>query len=134
MAEFIRKKTAEYLPFNSTSNEELFSCLPVHSSMHDSYQKQLDNAHEWVFELLSKEEDLKQQLQELQESALRDKTDIHSKQESMKTKLEDAKNLECNLRRSRDSLRDTLHREEYKLEKTEEKLIAIEKQNADLLQ
>ena len=132
MAEFIRKKTAESLPFNSTSNEELFSCLPVHSSMHDSYQKQLDNAHEWVFELLSKEEDLKQQLQELQESALRDKTDIHSKQESMRTKLEEAKNLECNLRRSRDSLRDTLHREEYKLEKTEEKLIAIEKQNADL--
>ena len=132
MVTFIRKKTAESLPFSSISSEELFACLPMHSSIHVNYQKELDNAHEWVFELLSKQESLKQQLQELQESALRDKTDILSKQESMKTKLEEVKNLECNLRRSRDSLRDTLHREEYKLEKTQEKLTTIEKRNADL--
>ena len=132
MVTFIRKKTAESLPFNSISNEELFACLPMHSSIHVNYQKELDNANEWVFELLSIQESLKQQLQELQESALRDKTDILSKHESMKTKLEEAKNLECNLRRSRDSLRDTLHLEEHKLEKTEEKLTTIEKRNTDL--
>ena len=132
MVTFIRKKTAESLPFNSISTEELFACLPMHSSIHVNYQKELDNANEWVFELLSIQESLKQQLQELQESALRDKTDMLSKHESMRTKLEEAKNLECNLRRSRDSLRDTLHLEEHKLEKTEEKLTTIEKRNTDL--
>ena len=132
MVTFIRKKTAESLPFNSISNKELFARLSMHSGIHVCYQKELDNAHEWVFELLSKQENLKQQLQELRESALRDKTEILSKQESMKTKLEEAKNVECNLRRSRDSLRDTLHRKECKLENTKEKLTTIEKRNADL--
>ena len=59
-------------------------------------------------EFLSKQEKLEQQLQDLRESASRDKTSFLSKQESMNKKLQDAKTLELNLQRGRDSLQEQL--------------------------
>ena len=83
-------------------------------------------------ELLSKQENLERQLLELQKSASREKEDFISNQKNMNTKLQDAKKLELNLRRGRDSLQEQLFLEEYKLGKAEEKLATCEKRNTDL--
>ena len=50
----------------------------------------------------------------------------------MDTKLDDAKNLELNIRREREAIQNRLFLEEYKLGKAEEKLATCGKQITDL--
>ena len=136
MAAFIRKKTAESLPFCFTSNEELVTCFSKHQGLHENYRNQLRNVHvlasDIQSELRSKQENLEQQLCELQESASRDKAEFISKHKIMDKKLKEAKNLELNLRRRRDTFQEQLYLGEHKLGKVEEKLTTTEQRNSDL--
>ena len=136
MTAFIRKKTAESLPFCFISNEELFTCFSKHQGLHENYHNHLRNVHvlagDIQSKLHSKQEHLEQQLRELQESASRDKAEFISKQKIMDTKLEEAKNLELNLRRRRDSLQEQLYLGEHKLGKVEDKLTTTKQRNSDL--
>ena len=136
MTAFIRKKTAESLPFCFTSNEELVTCFSKHQGVHENYHNQLRNVHvlagDIQSKLRSKQENLEQQLWELQESASRDKAEFISKQKIMDKKLEEAKNLELNLRRRRDTLQEQLYLGEHKLGKVEDKLTTTKHRNSDL--
>ena len=136
MTAFIRKKTAESLPFCFISNEELLTCFSKHQSLHENYHNHLRNVHvlagDIQSKLHSKQEHLEQQLRELQESASRDKAEFISKQKITDTKLEEAKNLELNLRRRRDSLQEQLYLGEHKLGKVEDKLTTTKQRNSDL--
>ena len=136
MTAFIRKKTAESLPFCFTSYEELVTCFSKHQGVHENYHNQLRNVHvlagDIQSKLRSKQENLEQQLWELQESASRDKAEFISKQKIMDKKLEEAKNLELNLRRRRDTLQEQLYLGEHKLGKVEDKLTTTKQRNSDL--
>ena len=136
MTAFIRKKTAESMPFRLIQNDELSNCFMRNSGIHEKYQKQLKDvrvsAAQIQSEIISTQENLKQQLCELRESASRERSDFISKQENINKKLEEAKNLELNLRRKRDSLQEQLYLGEHKLGKVEDKLITTKQRNSDL--
>ena len=136
MTAIIRKKTAESLSFCFTSNEELVTCFSKHQGVHENYHNQLRNVHvlagDIQSKLRSKQENLEQQLWELQESASRDKAEFISKQKIMDKKLEEAKTLELNLRRRRDTLQEQLYLGEHKLGKVEDKLTTTKQRNSDL--
>ena len=136
MTTFIRKKTAEAMPFCLIPNDELSKCFMKNCGIHENYQKQLKDvrvsAAQIQSEIVSTQENLKQQLCELRESASRERSDFISKQENMNKKLEEAKNLELNLQRRRDSLQEQLYLGEHKLEKVEDKLTTTKQRNSDL--
>ena len=136
MTAFIRKKIAESMPFCLIPNDELSKCFMKNCGIHENYQKQLKDvqvsAAQIQSEIISTQENLKQQLCELRESASRERSDFLSKQENMNKKLEEAKKLELNLRRRRDTLQEQLYLGEHKLGKVEEKRTTTKQRNSDL--
>ena len=124
------------MPFCLIPNDELSKCFMKNCGIHENYQKQLKDAQvsaaQIQSEIVSTQENLKQQLCVLRESASRERSDFISKQENMNKKLEEAKNLELNLRRRRDSLQEQLYLGEHKLEKVEDKLTTTKQRNSDL--
>ena len=111
IAAFICKKTAESLPFSEIDNEELSSCFPKNSGVQENFL---------------------QKLRGVQESALRDKEDILLKQKNLRIKLADSQNLVIKLRRGYQNIQEEMHLQEYKVEKTEEKLDLCEQRNSEL--
>ena len=65
---------------------------------------------------------------------MRDKEDLLLKQKNLQIKLADSQNLVTKLRRGYQNIQGEMHLQEYKVEKTEEKLDLCEQRNSELKQ